>query len=276
MFHRYAGRAWEERFLPRFTSPEVKELPKENALVILPLGAVEQHGPHLPLMTDALIGEGVLTRAMEMLPADSQVWVLPPVAYGKSNEHLDFAGTISLSAATLQGVVTDIAVSLRRSGFRRLLLFNTHGGNHDLFNVAAREIRILTEMMVFYMSPGSLNADEGLLSEEEREFGIHGGDAETSLVMAIKPGWVREEKRVKEFPDLTRCTYLTLEGKIRFAWVMSDISASGIAGDATKASAEKGKAMLERTARSLAEALQEICRFEIGHVRQRDLHSSRQ
>lgn len=266
-FNRYEGRAWEERFLPRLTSPEVRDLPKEDALVILPLGAIEQHGSHLPIMTDALIGEAVLTRTVELLPKESNIWLLPPLAYGKSNEHLEFAGTISLSAYTLESVVIDIAVSLKKSGFRRLLLFNTHGGNQDLFHVAAREIRLLTDLMVFYVSPGSLHVGADLLSEEEREFGIHGGDSETSLVLAIKPGWVRKKRRVKEIPDLSGCRYLTLEGKIRFAWVMSDISASGIAGDATRATAEKGEVLLQRTAAALAEALQEICAFEISDVK---------
>jgi len=267
MFKRYEGRAWEDRFLPRLTSPEIRDLPKDDALVILPLGAVEQHGPHLPVMTDALIGEAVLTRTLKLLPKKSNIWLLPPLAYGKSNEHLEFAGTISLSAYTLESILIDIAVSLRKSGFRRLLLFNTHGGNQDLFYVAAREIRLLTEMMVFYVSPGSLKAGADLMPEEEREFGIHGGDAETSLVLAIKPGWVRKDRLVRELPDMSGYRYLTLEGKIRFAWAMNDISESGIAGDATAATAEKGEIMLQRMSAALAEAMQEMCAFEISSVK---------
>lgn len=269
MFQRYEGTAWEERLLTRLSSREVGDMPKDDALVVLPLGAVEQHGPHLPVMTDALIGEGVLTRTMERLPPDSNIWLLPPVSYGKSNEHLDFPGTISLSAATLHGILCDIAFSLHKSGFRRLLLFNTHGGNADLFNVAAREIRLSTGLMVFYVSPGSVGAVSDLISEEEREFGIHGGDVETSLVMAIKPNWVHDELRAAEMPDVARYRYLTLEGKIRFAWVMSDISESGIAGDATRATAEKGELILDRIADALSEALLEICTFDISAVKKK-------
>ncbi|MFS0724610.1 creatininase family protein [Paenibacillus sp. 1P07SE] len=263
---RYEGAAWERRFLPRLTYAEVEAMDKEDALVILPVGAVEQHGPHLPLMTDALIGESLITRTLEQLPESASVWLLPPVSYGKSNEHLDFAGTISLSAATLQSVITDIAVSLQRSGFRRLMLFNTHGGNVDLLNVASREIRVQTGMMVFYVNPHSLDADVDLVTPEEHEYGIHGGDIETSLVMAFKPDWVKADQLVCEMPQVTDLQYLTLEGRIRFAWVMSDISRSGIAGDATQATADKGETIATRIASGLALALEEICRFDIDRI----------
>ncbi|WP_052329733.1 creatininase family protein [Thermicanus aegyptius] len=143
-------------FLPRLTSRQVKELPKENALVILPIGAIEQHGPHLPVMTDSLIGEAILTKALEKTKKNLPIWLLPPISYGKSNEHIGFAGTISLSAETLIGIVTDIAVGLRSSGFKKLLLFNTHGGNVDLLHFVSREIYLSTGLILFNFSPGSL------------------------------------------------------------------------------------------------------------------------
>ncbi|WP_020619164.1 creatininase family protein [Paenibacillus daejeonensis] len=267
MFERYTGEAWEARFLPRLTYQEIAALPKEDALVILPIGAIEQHGPHMPVMTDALIGEAVLTHALDQLDEEGNIWLLPPLAYGKSNEHLDFPGTISLSASTLQGVVTDIATSVAKAGFRRLVLFNTHGGNTDLLNVAARELRISTGLMVFFLSPSSLNAAHDLLSDEEKEYGIHAGDYETSLVMAIKPAWVHTDKLVREIPDLSGLRYLTLEGKTRFAWVMSDISSSGAMGDSTQATSAKGDLILSRCATTLALALKELATFEISTVR---------
>lgn len=269
MFMRYEGTAWEGRFLPRLTSKQVKELPKEQALVILPIGAIEQHGPHLPVMTDTLIGEATLTQAMEKVDASHQVWLLPPVSYGKSNEHLGLPGTISLSASTLQGVVLDIAESLHLSGFRKLLLFNTHGGNVDLLNMVSREIRIKYGMTVFYMSPSSLGGAADLMLPEELEYGIHGGDYETSIVMAIKPDWVQEEYLVSEVPDVTGLGFLTLEGKIRFAWRMADISESGICGDATKATAAKGAIIQERVTDILAAAIGELCLFEIEDVKRK-------
>jgi creatinine amidohydrolase/Fe(II)-dependent formamide hydrolase-like protein len=267
MFTRYEGVAWEERFLPRLTSQQIRELPKDKALVILPIGAVEQHGPHLPVLTDTLIGEATLTRAFERLPADAQVWLLPPIAYGKSDEHLGMPGTVSISAATLQGLVTDIAASLKLSGFRKLLLFNTHGGNVDLLNVVARDIRIAHGMTVFCLSPSSLGGAEDVIDAEEREYGIHGGDYETSIVMAIKPRWVQEDLLVSERPSLDGQRFLTLEGRIRFAWRMADISRSGVCGDATKATAAKGEMIQERVTAVLAEALAELCEFDVESVR---------
>ncbi|WP_042161060.1 creatininase family protein [Paenibacillus gorillae] len=266
MFQRYEGTAWEQRFLPRLTSKQVLELPKEKALVILPVGAVEQHGPHLPIYTDTLIGEATLTQTLERLNGESEVWLLPPVSYGKSNEHIGLPGTISLSATTLKGVIMDIADSLHASGFRRLLLFNTHGGNVDLLNLVSREIRIRTGMMVFYLSPGSLNVAEDLMSAEELEYGIHGGDYETSIVMSIKPDWVQTEFLVKDFPDMSKYRFLTLEGKIRFGWKMTDISVTGISGNATAATSEKGQIIQDRIAELLAKALDELCQFEITDV----------
>ncbi|TBL79561.1 creatininase family protein [Paenibacillus thalictri] len=266
MFQRYEGIAWEQRFLPRLSYKQIEELPKENALVVLPVGAVEQHGSHLPVMTDSLIGEALLTQALERLERSAQVWVIPPVSYGKSNEHIGFAGTIALSSLTLQHVIMDIAQSLHLSGFRRLLLFNSHGGNQDLLNLVAREIRIATGMTVFYMMPHSLDSLSDLLTEEEVAYGIHGGDSETSIVKAVKPHWVRDELAVRDIPSTAAYEFLTLEGGIRFAWKMSDISASGVAGDATLATAEKGQIIIDRLCGILSRALVELCSFTISDM----------
>lgn len=267
MFNRYEGVAWEERFLPRLTRKQVSELPKEEALVILSVGAVEQHGDHMPVMTDSLIGEATLTQALEKVSPEHQIWVIPPISYGKSNEHLGIAGTISLSANTLHHVIMDIAESLKLSGFRRLLLLNTHGGNMDLLNVVSREIRIKTGLMVFYLMPGGMHNAKDLFTADELEYGIHGGDYETSIVMAIKPDWVQNEFAANEIPNMKVYDYLTMEGKIRFAWVMNDISASGIAGDATLATKEKGKLVMEQITDVLAKALVELSKFEITDVK---------
>lgn len=269
MFTRYEGMAWEERFLPRLTRKQIKELPKEKTLVILSIGAVEQHGDHMPVMTDALIGEATLTQAFEHVNKEEHIWMLPPISYGKSNEHIGLPGTISLSASTLNGIVMDIAHSLHLSGFRRLLLFNTHGGNKDLLNVAAREIRISTGMMVFQLAPSSLDTASDLISAEELEYGIHGGDYETSIMMSVKPNWVQEEYLTKELPNMSRFEFLTLESKIRFAWRMSDISVSGIMGDATIATPDKGKLIQERNAALLAQAFVELAHFEIDEFIER-------
>ncbi len=266
MGSRYDGKAWNDKFLPGLSKVKVAQIPKDEALVVLPVGATEQHGPHMPVFTDTLIAEAFLTRAFEELPDHAQVWLLPPLAFGKSTEHGSHPGTITLSATTLMQVLLDIARSLARSGFQKLLLLNTHGGNTDLLNMMAREIRIDTGMAVFRLDPGSLGLGEGLISSAEKQVGIHAGDVETSIVLAVKREWVDMSLAPCELPRFPESRYLQFRGKA-FAWVMDDLSESGISGDATQATAEKGEAMLALGGKLLAEALLEISRFEMSSLK---------
>src|SRR2546423_13688161 len=135
--------------LPYLTSPEIAALPKDRAAVVLSVASVEQHGPHLPCITDSLVGQTILGLALERLRPDVQVWVLPPLCYGKSNEHRPFAGTLTLSAQTLAAVVRDIALSVARAGFRRLVLLNSHGGNPPVLDYIARDLHEETHMQFF-------------------------------------------------------------------------------------------------------------------------------
>lgn len=266
---RYEGKAFDRRFLPRLTTKEIEAMPKENALIVLPVGAVEQHGPHMPVYTDTLLGEAFMAAAFEHLPEDAPIWLLPSVAYGKSTEHMEYPGTITLSAQTLMMVLQDIAASLARGGFRKLLLFNTHGGNADLLGMMAREIRIATGMAVFRLDPGAVGYSDPFTDDEEKACGIHAGDVETSLVMAVCPDWVKPELAPREMPRFPRTSALSLRAK-SFAWITRDISASGIAGDAAKAAPDRGGAMLKRAGPLLAEALLEIAAFEMSSLRERN------
>ncbi|MFD2654856.1 creatininase family protein [Gracilibacillus thailandensis] len=264
---RYHGEAFEKRFLARLSTEEVKQLPKDDALIVLPIGAVEQHGPHMPIYTDTLIAEGVLMEAFEHFAEVDNIWLLPPLPYGKSTEHIGMAGTITLSAATLQSVVMDIAKSVSDSGFKRLVLFNSHGGNHDLLNMISREVRIETGMMVFRLNSSDGNLLTDLIPEKERVFGIHGGDVETSMVLDIKGNWVNMEQSPVDFVSLPEdIQYLYLKGSCYFAWVINDISATGMAGDATRATVEKGKEINQRAGKYIAEALKEMSRFNIDEL----------
>lgn len=266
MFTRYEGKAWDEHFLPRLTYQEVKALKKGDALVVLPIGAVEQHGAHLPVATDMLIGEASITKAFEALTPGSNIWLIPPLSYGKSNEHIDFPGTLTLTAKTLQAVLEDIGDSLARSGFKKLALYNSHGGNVDLLNVMAREIHVKTGMTVFVTSSGTGNVKD-VFSEEELKWGIHGGDVETSMVMAMKPEWVHMDKAVCEFPPLRDTKHIGLIGaKARLAWKVNELSYGGTAGDATKAASEKGDTVYLRSAEEMAEALEEMAAFEMDSL----------
>src|SRR5215210_7594526 len=175
------------RFLPYLTSPDIAALPKQHAVVVLAVGSVEQHGPHLPCITDSLVGQTLLGQAVERLPDSAQVWVVPSLVYGKSNEHRAFAGTLTLSAGTLAAVIRDIAHSLAGAGFRRLVLLNSHGGNPPVLDAIARDVHEETGMMLFSIMISRMGIKEDVKDADEFAWGIHAGEGETSWVLAIAP-----------------------------------------------------------------------------------------
>ncbi|AZN38241.1 creatininase family protein [Paenibacillus albus] len=265
MLTRNSGKAWDTHFLPRLSRKQVAELDKEDAIVVLPIGAVEQHGPHLPTYTDTLINESFLTYGFEALPDEAPVWLLPPLPYGKSTEHLGHPGTISLSAATLMAVLMDIAKSLQLSGFRKLVFYNTHGGNVDLLNLMGRDIRKETGLIVYQLHVNA-TADPVALQYREPSLDIHGGEVETSLVLAARKHWVNMNAAPDETPNLPSSMQLQFRSKA-FAWLMSDISKSGIAGNAKLADAEYGELLLRRGGLAMAGALLELASFEMSSLK---------
>ncbi len=253
------------RFFPYLTWTEIQAMPqKEQVVLVQPMGAIEQHGPHLPLIVDASIAVSVLGKALHKLDPSIPVYALPPLYYGKSNEHWHFPGTITLSAQTLIAILTETAESLYRSGFRKLVFLNAHGGQPQVLEIAARDLHVkYSDLMVFPLFVWNVpHIAEELLTAKELALGIHAGDAETSLLLSILPEQVHMERAITEYPAQLENSLLSLEGKLPFAWATHDLTQSGILGDPTTATQEKGDRLLESLAIGWVQALTDIYRFK--------------
>src|ERR1700726_2079221 len=186
------------------TWKQVDALPRESTLLVLPTAAIEQHGHHLPLATDTLINNLLLGKALAQLPAELPVYALPPVCYGKSNEHIGFAGTLSVSASTFMAVIRDLGASIAAGGFQKLVLYNSHGGNTSLVDVMARDLRAEFGLRTFSLFGAGGVQFEGL-SPQERAYGFHAGKVETALLLASVPELVDQDAyTVNYIADITK------------------------------------------------------------------------
>ena len=244
---------------------QVDALPREATLLVLPTAAVEQHGHHLPLATDTLINNLLLGRALAKLPAHLSVYALPPVHYGKSNEHMGFPGTLSVSAATFMAVLRDLGASIASAGFQRLVLYNTHGGNTALIEVMARDLRAEFRLRTFTVH-GSAGAHFDGLTPQERAYGFHAGEIETAFLLASVPELVdRSAYTANYIADAANPGPLLPENApATFAWLTSDIATSGVMGDPRPATAENGARWLDQGATRLAAALDAMLRFPLS------------
>jgi creatinine amidohydrolase len=254
-----------ERFFSYLTWTDIQAMPdKENVVIIQPVGAIEQHGPHLPIIVDSAIAVSVIGKALSKLDPNVPAYALPPLYYGKSNEHWHFPGTITLSAQTLLAVLTEMAESIYRAGFRKLVLMNAHGGQPQVMEIAARDIHQKYEdFLVFPLFTWRVpHIAKELLTQKELEYGIHAGDAETSLLLSILPEQVKMERAVVEYPHgLPEDSLLSMEGKLPFAWVTRDLTKSGVLGDATVATKEKGDRLLESVSDGWVQVIKDIYKF---------------
>lgn len=246
-----------QRALERLSWPSVqKAAARPGSTVIWPFGAIEQHGPHLPLGTDALFAERILEAVLDSLPADLPIWRLPLSSIGFSPEHRGFPGTLSLPAETVIAQVMAVGEDLAATGFKRLLLFNAHGGQIALLQVAARQLRASRSSLAvlpcfLWSGPPGLDA---LVPEPERSQGLHAGLAETSLMLHLAPELVGAERPVDGQLDGLGAgggagggkpppPGWSLEGAVPTAWLTADLSSSGVIGDARGANAQLGEAL---------------------------------
>jgi Uncharacterized protein, putative amidase len=240
-------------------------------IAVLPLAAIEQHGPHLPLGVDTFLGEAYLARARAMLPQDLPVTFLPVQTVGHSEEHVSFPGTLTLSAQTAIGTWNDIGDSIQRAGLRKLLIITSHGGNVPLMDVVANQLRARHGMLVVTCGWHRFGYPEGLFAEEEIRHGIHAGDIETSLMLAAHAQTVRKDKATKAESAAVALEkefhWLNVSRPAGFGWMTQDLHPSGAVGDAGKATAEKGEAALAHGAKAFVELLREIDRFDLKTLR---------
>lgn len=237
-------------------------------IVVLPLGAHEQHGPHLPFETDTLIATGIVSRLKQALPDNLPVSFLPVEPVGYSIEHMDVTGTKTLGFNEAIERWLEIARQQHEQGVRKLIMLNAHGGNSPLMTIVATEARVRFDMLAVATSWTRFGLPEELITPEEKAIDIHGGDIETSVMLALCPQHVAMEKaqafssRQREFSN--RFKHLRAYGPHAFGWKMSDLNPLGVAGNAAAASAEKGEKIIARSVKGLIELLQDVHAFDVN------------
>lgn len=219
---------------------EFDQINPQTAIAILPTAAIEQHGPHLPVGTDTYIMEGMLERFVQRCPDSIDPYILPIQSVGKSNEHLWAKGTLTLTATQALESWTAIGLSVARAGFKKIVIVNSHGGNLDLISILSRELRVQAGMLAVKCQWGNFGHPADMYTEHELSYGIHGGDVETSLMLAFKPHCVDMTKAIN-FVSTAETSLIPPTGPISRGWIASDLNADGTVGDASAATAKKGE-----------------------------------
>ncbi len=259
------------RYWQDMTTDEFAALDASKLVAVLPVAAIEQHGPHLPVYVDACINAGIIETAVKRMPDDLPAVILPAMPVGKSNEHSDFPGTLTLSAETLIRLWTELAESVARASVRKLVLFNSHGGQPSVMDVVAQDLRSRLGMFVVPVSWNGLGLPPGLFPPDELQHDIHGGAVETSMMLHLRPDLVQMD-RAADFVSVTKELAVDYEilsaiGPAAFAWQAQDLHPSGAVGNASVATAETGATLVAHAAERLVTLLQEIHRAPLDLLR---------
>jgi creatinine amidohydrolase len=252
------------------STKDFAEMDMAATVAVLPVAAVEQHGPHLPVKVDAAINAGIVARAVALMPDELPVFVLPMMPVGKSNEHHAFPGTLSLSHDTLFRLWFDIGESVLRAGCRKLVLFNSHGGQPQVADIVARELRVRHRMFVATATWWNITKQDDLFGAMELKHGIHGGEVETSVMLHLH-GPVVAMGEARNFEPLSMALeaaggLLTPEGGVGFGWQTQDLHPSGACGDAAVADAGRGGIVVERAAAALVRLCWEVHAYPLSRI----------
>jgi creatinine amidohydrolase len=282
------------RYWQEMTAAEIRGADTSGWIAVLPVAAIEQHGPHLPVGTDTIIAEGQVRRVVELLagatatppagapgappaapsgtgPDPLPVTFLPVQAVGKSNEHLAAPGTLTLSAEVAVRAWTEIGESVARAGVRKLVIVTAHGGNVSVVDIVARDLRVRLGMLAVQTAWSRFGQPEGVFAGRELAYGIHGGDVETSLVLHLAPGLVHmdraEDFRSAQEGFVQEFSHLRGHGPHAFGWMAQDLNPAGVVGDAAAATAEKGFLSLDHAAKGFIALLRDVDRFDLARLR---------
>lgn len=260
----------KHRHWSHYTARDFAALDHENLIAVLPVGAIEQHGPHLPLSVDQAIVDGVVEAAIQILPDDLPVLFLPTMPVGKSNEHSEWPGTLTFSAQTLMAMWSEIGDSVAAAGVRKLVLLNSHGGQIAPMDIVARDLRVKHKILTVAANWFAMGMPEGLFTDDENRFGIHAGDMETSVMLALHPDHVQMEHARNFHPaiaDIARENkQLGLSNAGKLGWQAQDMNPAGACGNAAIATADKGAAVIDFAARQLVTLLEEVHRMPLSFL----------
>ena len=253
------------------TGPELAALAEADPVAVLPMAAIEQHGPHLPLDTDVVIGAGLIEAAGRGYPENrAPIIVLPAMTLGASLEHTGFAGTLSVSGEQAMAQLRAYGAGVAGAGIRRLVIFNSHGGNKAAIDMAALQLRHDHGLLVVKASYFRFAPPADTLAASELAHGLHGGALETAMMLHLAPARVRRDA-LADFPSYgaeraQAGATLGPEGDAGFAWRAEDLNPQGVTGNAASATAEQGERLVETFGQRLAQIWHETATFDLSRL----------